>query len=329
MSENKKHKKINSLASQKIDLRSRKGARKNKIQTSNNFKFNFNIKKLIYYFNKKIIYLFLLSFFSIIIIKFCAYFLEIYSEQILPNEVQIKTDNQKMTRNIHIEVNKILSQSIKNNDGRTEFLSKVNKFLSSISSVDQFWIRLGLDGKLIIDAIMQIPVLLIETKNGDIYIISNNMQIISKNPPPADYKSLLKLEAPELKINWKVNSNSLAFQVNNSINFLWLIKQTRLINSEMLKIGQGYSLTSVAWNSNTGFFLKIKKNNLVIYKNLFETNNQNNSIYENLSVIIGENDIYEKMSRLKEMLKELSNKNIFPNKIDLDYTDKATFKIQG
>ena len=55
---------------------------------------------------------------------------------------------------------------------------------------------------------MQIPVMLIEAKNGERYIISNNMKIIAKNPSPNEYTSLLRLEAPELKMNWKSkNSN--------------------------------------------------------------------------------------------------------------------------
>ena len=67
---------------------------------------------------------------------------------------------------------------------------------------------------------------------GNNHIISNNMKIIAKNPLPQESASLLKLEAPELKINWKsknfnlknkkINKTDLKnsfFETNSIVNF--------------------------------------------------------------------------------------------------------------
>ena len=181
------------------------------------------------------------------------------------------------------------------------------------------------------------------------------MKIIAKNPPSNEYTSLLRLEAPELKMNWKsknsniknkknkkIDYNNSLSDKNTSVNFPWLMTQTRFINSEMLKIGTGYSLAKILWDSNNGFTLKINRNNLIVKQNNDEiSNKKTNSIKDpnrsqndrqendNLIALLGENHIKEKMDRLKGLLQELSNKNIYPNKVDLDFTDKASFKIQG
>lgn len=221
--------------------------------------------------------------------------------------------------------------------------------------IDQYWIRIGLDGKLQVNAIMQIPMMLIESKNNERYVVSNSMKIIAKNPLPTEYPSLLKLEAPELKVNWKSKNtniknkknkktdyNNNAYETNNTVNFPWLIKQTRIINSEMLNLGTGYSLVKISWDSNAGFTIKINRNIKLINDknadkqdtkatNMEESLNPQNSAQENdnLIILLGEDLIKEKMDRLKSLLSELNHKNIYPNKVDLDFLDKATFKTQA
>jgi hypothetical protein len=363
LSGNKKQRKVNLLASQKLDLRSRKGIKKQKKADFSKwylvalfYSFVY-IKKtisfiFIFFKNKpRLTYILSICIIAYVCIKVGVYFVEIYSEKILPNHIQIETDNKQITKDIYLEINKELEKAKKYNEKRSDFIVKINSILSSIDMIDQYWIRLGLDGKLQINAIMQIPVMLIEAKNGERYIISNNMKIIAKNPPPNEYTSLLRLEAPELKMNWKSKNSNIknkknkktdysnsSLDTNSSVNFPWLITQTRYINSEMLKVGTGYSLAKISWDSNTGFTLKINRNNQILTRKNNEISNEKtanindqNDRQENDSLIalLGDNHIKEKMDRLKGILQELSNKNIYPNKVDLDFTDKASFKIQG
>ncbi len=367
MSGIKKQRKVNLLASQKLDLRSRKGTKKQKKSDFSKwylvalFYFIVYIKRIIYFififFKNKPRFTYILSIciISYICIKIGVYFVETYSEKILPTHIQIETDNKQITRDLYLEINKELEKAKKYNEKRSDFVAKINSILSSIDLIDQYWIRLGLDGKLQINAIMQIPVMFIEAKNGERYIISNNMKIIAKNPLSNEYTSLLKLEAPELKINWKsknsnfknkknkkIDYNNSLSDTNSSVNFPWLMTQTRFINSEMLKIGTGYSLAKILWDSNSGFTLKINRNNLIVNQKNDEISNKKTNYIndqnkaqndrrenDNLIALLGENNIKEKMNRLKGILQELSNKNIYPNKVDLDFTDKASFKIQG
>lgn len=367
MSGNKKQRKVNLLASQKLDLRSRKGTKRQKKSEFTKwylaalFYLFVYIKKtihLIYTFFKnkpKLTYILSVFIIAYVCIKIGVYFVETYSEKILPNHIQIETDNKQMTKEIHLEINKELEKSKKYNEKRSDFMLKINSILSSMDLIDQYWIRLGLDGKLQINAIMQIPMMLIDAKNGERYVISNNMKVIAKNPVPNEYTSLLRLEAPELKMNWKSKNsniknkknkktdyNNSSSNTNSPVNFPWLMTQTRFINSEMLKIGTGYSLSKISWDSNTGFILKINRNNQILKSknneisndkivNMNDQNRTQNDRQENDSLIalLGENHIKEKMNRLKGILQELSNKNIYPNKVDLDFTDKASFKIQG
>ncbi len=365
MNVSKKQRKVNLLASQKLDLRSRKGTKKTKKTTSTKWyiivllHLYISMKKLIqivYHFFKskpKFTYILSLLTISIICIKSGVYFVDIYSEKILPTQVQIETDNKAITNELYIEISKEIEKSRQNKEKRSDFIAKINSILSSTDLIDQYWIRLGLDGKLQINAIMQIPILLIEAKNGERYVISNNMKIIAKNPLPNEYTSLLKLDAPELKINWKSKNtntkikknkkleNNNLNETNTPVNFIWLLTQTKFINSEMLKLGKGYSLSKISWDSNTGFTLKINRNNSLLNNKIPDknaekpkTDSQNNSTLEKqdsdyLIALVGENNIKDKLERLKIILKELGNKNILPNKVDLDFTDKASFKIQG
>ncbi|APJ02457.1 hypothetical protein [Silvanigrella aquatica] len=366
MSVNKKQRKVNLLASQKIDLRSRKGTKKQKKPNFNKW-YLLALFYLYVYIKKSISFVFLffkskprltyilsICILCLSFIKIGTYFVGTYSEKILPTHIQIETDNKQITHILNTEIQQELDKAIKANEKRSEFIHRINSILASKDIIDQYWIRLGLDGKLQINAIMQIPIMLIEAKNGERYIISNNMKIIAKNPLPQDYASLLKLEAPELKINWKsknsniknkknnkIDSNNSYIETNSSVNFPWLMSQTRFINSEMLKIGTGYSLAKIAWDSNSGFTLKINRNNQLLSQKNTENNNtkllkntetikpQNDKIDSDFFLaLLGENNINEKMERLKRILQELGNKNIYPNKIDLDFTDKASFKFQ-
>ncbi|KAB8030875.1 hypothetical protein [Fluviispira multicolorata] len=364
MNGNKKQRRVNLLASQKPGPRNRKGIKKQE-KTIFIAKVFFLLKTVFLKINNSIfvIYSFLkkrprtsyilsIVVIFLIVLKVSIYYVDIYSEKILPNHIQINTDNPKITSELYASINKELIKSIKNQEKRSHFLESVDNILNSLDIVDQYWIRLGLDGKLQINAIMEIPVMIIEAKNNERYIISNNMKIIFKNPPQNEYSSLLKIEAPEVKINWhsknyyiKLKKNRSISNVSNSletsgpVNFPWLIKQIRLINSEIQNVGSGYSLVKISWSSQSGFSLKINRNiQMLKNKKLIPQKSEtrelpskdltNTELIE-FNALLGDGQIRDKMDRLKILLIDLSNKNIYPSEVDLDFSDKATFKILG
>lgn len=359
---NKKQRKVNLLASQKIDLRSRKGNKKNKKTDPSErwlLNFLFSLARAIKHFvfliyngfknRPKLSYALSVFLLAFACIRVSTYFVEIYSEKILPSHVQIDTDNSQVTFELSQLIQKEIEKAKVKKESRSVFLENIKVILDSVDIIDQYWIRLGLDGKLQISAIMQIPIMLIEAKNNERYVISNNMKIIAKNPNINQYASLIKLEAPELKITWKpknYHSKNIKKSTddhtadkkdfNTPVNFIWLLSQTKFINSEILKLGTGYTLGKISWDSNSGFTLKITRNNQLLNIKPLEKSKSdtNTSITElqntdTLLALIGENNLKEKLDRLKTLLKDLGNKKIYPSKIDLDFTDKASFKIQG
>jgi hypothetical protein len=269
-----------------------------------------------------------------------VYFIKIYSENILPHSVQIFTDNQKITNALYLEIYKELSNSKNALRTRTQFVDKIKILMNSYDIIDRYWIRLGLDGKLQIHAIMQIPMMVIEAKDKERYIVSRGMEVIAKNPLPHEYHSLLKIEVPELKINWKsksrnvevkkkVDSSKRNSEENNPVNYPWLLNQSHIINSRMLKIGTGYSLEKISWSSQFGFILTVNRNLALIESSpVSKKNDQNVSKKDTFTVFLGENQIKEKLDRLKSLLLDLSHKNIYPSKVDLEFFDKATFKAE-
>ena len=359
MNVNKRLRKANLLSTQNLDLRSRKTIKNTNINNKNNSQLK-NIfiifKKIffnIYFFtktNSKATYLISIAIICLIITKTSIFLVNNFSEKILPSHISIETDNKIITEEILREVIKELEKSKKNSETRTIFIKNINSILASKDIIDQYWIRLGLDAKLQINAIMHIPIVLLETKNGDRFVVSNNLKIIAKNPPQNTYSTLIRLETSELKIQWKSKNIIRKNKKNNKIepsnhkseplpavNFPWLITQTKLINTEILNLGTGYSLNKIYWDSNNGFILKINRNNILISnkkKDITHAKTEEQSTTQNektdndyFIINVGDNHIKEKIERLKSVLAELNIKNIYPAKVDLDFNDKASFKI--
>lgn len=360
----KKSKKINLLSSQKLgsqnkkrSLKKRKKVFVNNYELTNFFNFfvflNKAFFKIFLFFKQKPRLSYFLSIFIItfIVLKVFFYFVENYSETILPSHIQIHTDNKKITNQLYSEVNKELIRSKINNESRTSFLEKINNILNSQDIIDRYWIRLGLDGKLQINAVMQIPALVIESKYNERYVVSSNMHIISKAQNPNEFITLLRVFAPEMKITWLPKSAYLKTlknkqtQVNagqnpkitGPINFSWLFKQALKINSEILNLGKGYSLTKVSWTSDQGFVLNINRNMQLIKitqvpkkiesKKVNSLSDPNTKEINTFITLLGDDQITDKLKRLKILLDDLTVKNIFPSEVDLDFNDKATFKI--
>ncbi|WP_338636299.1 hypothetical protein [Spirobacillus cienkowskii] len=356
MNVNKRLRKANLLSTQNLDLRSRKSININKINNSKLRNIFIIFKKIflnIYFLtktNSKTTYLISIIIICLIITKTSVFLVNNFSEKILPSHISIETDNKIITEEILREVIKELEKSKKNSETRTIFLKNIHSILASKDIIDQYWIRLGLDAKLQINAIMHIPIVLLETKNGDRFVVSNNLKIIAKNPAQNAYSTLIRLEASELKIQWKskniIRKNKKNSKIESSnhkpeplpaVNFPWLITQTKLINSEILNLGTGYSLNKIYWDSNNGFILKINRNNILIInkkkdtiqekieEQITTTNEKIDS--DHLIINVGDNHIKEKIEHLKLVLTDLTIKNIYPTKVDLDFNDKASFKI--
>lgn len=257
-----------------------------------------------------------------------------YSETLLPTSIDIEINNPQIYNMVNDDISKALFHAQKIHEKRSRFLNRINNILSSYDQIDQYWIRLGLDRKLEINATLQIPILILETKSGDKYVISSMSKIIAKNPDNSQYPGLYALLAPEIKINWKPKftqqkykdslsgNNFKIFSTNKeSVNFPWLINQTRIIYSNYQELGLNFLLNKVIWNSTIGFQLILAeaKNN--------QLPTTTGSFGNTITVLLGKENIVPRIKELKTILDNLSKKNLLPTEIDLDYTDKASFKV--
>ena len=91
------------------------------------------IQVVYHFFKSKPKFTYILSLFtiSIICIKSGIYFVDIYSEKILPTQLQIETDNKTITNELYFEINKEIEKSKLNKEKRSDFIAKINSILSN------------------------------------------------------------------------------------------------------------------------------------------------------------------------------------------------------
>jgi hypothetical protein len=144
------------------------------------------------------------------------------------------------------------------------------------------------------------------------------MNILAKNPPNEKFPGLFTLSIPEMKVYWKSkehffkeNNKNLYYIDEKAINFLWLTKQADIIHSQAQVLEAGYFFNKLSWTLENGFVLTMLRKPSDM----------------NFVVFIGHNDIAKKIQNLKILLSSLSSKNLYPQEIDLNYLDKANFKL--
>lgn len=262
----------------------------------------------------------ILSTLAISFIFFGLYKIFCYSEKISPETVQINIVDPEIREKVRVHVSDLMLSQHDLKKTRSEFLNDVAYFLNDIDFIGQFWVRLGLDKKLQIDATLQIPAMILEAKDDERYLVSNSMNILSKNPVNEKFPGLFVLSIPEMKVNWKSKEksskdqgkNKILYYINdNPIDFSWLIKQADIIHYQTQSLGSEYFFHKLSWTSENGFVLTMlrKPSDMTFV------------------VFIGHNDIAKKIQNLKILLSNLSNKNLHPQEIDLNYLDKANFKL--
>lgn len=262
----------------------------------------------------------ILSILAISLILLGLYKIYVYSEKISPDVVQIHIVDPEIREKVRTHVADLMTAQNNSKKTRSEFLNEVAYFLNDIDFIGQFWVRLGLDRKLQIDATLQIPSMILEAKDGERYLVSNSMNILSKDPMSGKFPGLFVLSIPEMKVDWKSKEKSSKEHVKNKISYLikgnpidfsWLTKQADVIHYQTQSLGSEYFFYKLSWTSENGFILTMlrKPSDMTFV------------------VFIGHNDIAKKIQNLKILLSNLSNKNLHPQEIDLNYLDKANFKL--
>ena len=280
------------------------------------------------------------SFLISVIIYLSINKIQVTSEESLPISYKIEANNSKISTSLNNDIYKAIHWAKKNHEKRTHFLTRIYSILNSYDEIDQYWIRLGIDRKLQINITPLIPYLILETKNNEKYILSDNGNILAKNPPQNETIGLLSLKVSEIKINWipkssfKINKkitqnlakkNVEVISLNkNTVNLYWLVNQTKQIYSEFYKNKTNLYLTKVIWDNKGGFQLHVIDQNPPL--TLTESNNEQKIARKTILVSLGNENLIEKIRKLEIMITDLNKKNTFPTEIDLDYIDRASFK---
>ena len=266
--------------------------------------------------------------------------IQLTSEESIPTSYKIEANNSKISAALNNDIYRAIHWAKKNHEKRTHFLNRIYSILNSYDEIDQFWIRLGIDKKLQINVTPQIPYLILETKNNEKYILSDNGNVLAKNPPQNETIGLLSLKVSEIKINWTPKSS---FKINkkispnltkknvevislnkNTVNLYWLVNQTKQIYSQFYKNKTNLYLTKVIWDNKSGFQIRILDKNFSLP--LITNSSEQKIATKIIFVSLGNENLIEKIHKLEIMLADLNKKNTFPTEIDLDYIDRASFK---
>lgn len=249
---------------------------------------------------KRKIVLYVLSMLTFIapIVTLSLYFSNL-SENTLPKQVEFKIDNPKMQAKISLQVQPIIKKALKEHTKRSQLLTDISEVLATYDIIDTYNIRLGFDGRLVIYANVQKPVMAVHVKNGDVFIIGSAMKIIEKNPNALVLNSVPNIYFPEIQIKDKKDK---------SIDYAWFLNQINLINDNF----QWYDnkVQKIVWTNSIGFTVKLQ-------------NSENTS---DLFVYLGRNEIDTKVEKLKTIASVLKQKNLKPSEIDLDLLDRAFIK---
>lgn len=235
-----------------------------------------------------------------------SFYFKNLSENILPKYVELNIADAKIYTKIDSELTPFVRQAIAQKKKRSLLLNDIADMLSKYDVIDTYSVRLGFDGKLVVSAHVQIPVLAAHVKNDDVYIIGSGMKVIDKNPANLAAQNIPSIFFPEIQV-----ANKKEFQ----INFAWFLDQINLIDNNIQ--WYDHKVQKIIWTDSIGFTIKLldpRENNLTV---------ENSS---NLIVHLGHDEIDTKIDRLKTIAGVLKEKEIKPKEIDLDLVERAFIK---
>lgn len=262
---------------------------------------------------------------------YCEQKLVSFSNQRLPDSVALDVVNTDLRLRVRIFTEKALAEAHAKKLSRAEFIKKISSSLEDIDLVDDYWVRSGLDGRFQIRATTQIPILVLEGANNDRYLIGHRLKIMAKNFPETSYPGVLRIFAPELRIQANAPKQSLTPKnlhgkmLRNgaaaTMNFSWLAGQGQRIRSAFIERRNGYTLEKMSWRFAQGFTLVLKGTETLATEPGVAPKTQS------LTVVLGEIDLPKKLEKLSNILEDLSSRQLMPENIDLNFHEKAIIKL--
>ncbi len=274
---------------------------------------------------------------SSVVLLFVAIFsvnkLMLLSEKILPDTIIVSVSNSAIQTRVRQTMGTLLDSARQRKISRSSFMREAQQILEEDDTIESFWLRTGFDRKLQISIVSQIPVLVLETQGNERYLISHNAKVISKLSHDAPLNGLIHLTVSDLKITVskklkdKISFKSARHDYSiSSLNMAWIIVQVKKIDSFVNPAVLSFSLEKLSWKSGTGFTLILKP--VKIFPDpTFDFAKDAAPKY--LNVLVGENQISQKLLKLSEILKDLSQRQLIPESIDLNFQDKAIIKVSG
>ena len=259
--------------------------------------------------------------------------LVLLSEKILPETVIVSVSNSLIQTRVRQTMGTLLESARQRKISRSTFMREAQQILEEDDTIESFWLRTGFDRKLQISIVSQIPALVLETQGNERYLISHSAKVISKLSHDAPSNGLVHLTVSDLKINATKKSRdknlfkSTRYEYSiSSLNMSWIIAQVKKIDSFVNPAVLNFSLEKLSWKTGTGFTLILKP--IKIFPDpTFDLSKDAPPKF--LNVLVGENQISQKLLKLSEILKDLTQRQLIPESIDLNFQDKAIIKVSG
>ena len=198
----------------------------------------------------------------------------------------------------------ILRKAKKENWTRAKIVKELERELRSNEAVDGASVRLGFDQFLRISIQTQTPAFVLQLGDKSRKLVGHKARIMKSKIQDDEYRNLLILELPETK-QGELSASK------NEVNLPWLSKHVWLIKGGTNLLQEKFLLNKILWTQNTGFAV-------------FLTQTSDNS---SVQILLGENELGEKLSRIQSVIAKFDDAENFPLTIDMNYSDKAIIRL--
>jgi hypothetical protein len=254
--------------------------------------------------------------------------LERHASQSLPRAVDVVAPTRALRESVLRTATDTLALSHKQKETREAFLAKLSARLAKIDAIDGYALRAGLDERLQVRVESQVPLFVLEGIGRERVLVGHRMRLLQRKVGADEHPHLLRISTPEIKVSsafpqlaadaHKETSNATGGTTQRRIsaaalNFAWLANQGSRIRALAQTQGEDWILQEIAWRASTGFSLDGR---LV-----------GEGGAQAVTILLGEDEIEKKMSKLPEVIGNLKDRGLAPATIDLDYGDKAIIRL--
>jgi hypothetical protein len=238
--------------------------------------------------------------------------LEARARSALPKHVVVHASSQTLREAVLKTAKATLARARQGKETRVVFLAQLSETLSKMEAIDTFSLRAGLDERLQITLVTQVPLFVLEGQGKERVLVGHKMRVLQRKLGATEHTNLLRIVTPELRISQVFPKPQAGANATPPLNFAWLAAQGARIQAAAQAQSETFVLDEIAWTSSLGFTLGIRLP--------LEASPE-------VRVHLGESDLPKKLAKLPETLESLKERGLTPTNIDLDFGDKALIRL--